>query len=61
MNRTLIGTSGGVFETDTASWKWTDVNTGIQETQITCVVPDPADASQLYVGTTGGWIRRTSP
>ena len=54
MNRTLIGTSGGVFETDTASWKWTDVNTGIQETQITCVVPDPADASQLYVGTTGG-------
>lgn len=55
MDRTLIaGTSGGVFETDAASWKWTDVSTGIQETEITCVVPDPASPSRLYVGTTGG-------
>jgi len=54
MDRTLIGTSGGVFETDTASWKWADVSTGIQETKITCVVPDPASPSRLYAGTTGG-------
>jgi ligand-binding sensor domain-containing protein len=54
MNGILIGTSGGVFETDTASWKWADVSTGIQETEITCVVPDPASPSRLYVGTTGG-------
>jgi ligand-binding sensor domain-containing protein len=54
MNRVLIGTSGGVFETDVASWKWADVSTGIQETEITCVVPDPASPSRLYVGTTGG-------
>jgi ligand-binding sensor domain-containing protein len=54
MNGILIGTSGGVFETDTASWKWADVSTGIQETKITCVVPDPASPSRLYAGTTGG-------
>ncbi|MGB9666046.1 MAG: WD40/YVTN/BNR-like repeat-containing protein, partial [Candidatus Cryosericum sp.] len=55
MDRTLIaGTPGGVFETDTASWKWADVSTGIQETVITCVVLDPASSSRLYVGTTGG-------
>jgi len=54
-NKTLIaGTSGGTFRTDTASWRWADVSTGIQETVITCVVPDPASPSRLYVGTTGG-------
>ncbi|RIE07801.1 hypothetical protein SMC6_05415 [Candidatus Cryosericum odellii] len=54
-DRTLIaGTSGGVFEADAALWKWTDVSTGIQETEITCVVPDIRILSRLYVGTTGG-------
>jgi hypothetical protein len=55
MDRTLIaGTSGGAFETDTASWQWADVSTGIQETEITCVVSDLTIPSRLYVGTTGG-------
>jgi ligand-binding sensor domain-containing protein len=54
-NATLIaGTSGGVFEADTTSWRWTDASTGIQAAEITCVAPDPVDASRLYVGTTGG-------
>ena len=54
-NATLIaGTSGGVFEADTTSWRWADASTGIQAAEITCVAPDPADASRLYVGTTGG-------
>jgi len=55
MDRTLIaGTSGGVFETDAALWKWADASTGIQETEITCVVADPTIPSRLYAGTTGG-------
>ncbi len=54
-NATLFaGTSGGVFKADTASWGWVDASTGIQASEITCVVPDPTDASRLYVGTTGG-------
>ncbi|MCE5193493.1 MAG: hypothetical protein ABFD13_06580 [Candidatus Cryosericum sp.] len=55
MDRVLVaGTSGGVFEMDAASWRWADVSTGMQEAAITCVVPDPASPSRLYVGTTGG-------
>jgi photosystem II stability/assembly factor-like uncharacterized protein len=50
----MAGTSGGVFKTDIASWQWTDVSTGIQEAEITCVAPDPADRSRVYAGTTGG-------
>ncbi len=50
----VAGTSGGVFETDAASWRWADVSTGIHEAAITCVAPDAGSPSQLYVGTTGG-------
>jgi photosystem II stability/assembly factor-like uncharacterized protein len=50
----MAGTSGGVFKADFASWQWTDVSTGIQEAEITCVAPDPADRSRVYAGTTGG-------
>ena len=53
--KTLIaGTSSGVFRADTTAWRWTDISTGIQETEITCVVPDLTIPSRLYVGTTGG-------
>ena len=53
--KTLIaGTSGGVFKADTTAWRWADASTGIQAAEITCVAPDPADPSRLYVGTTGG-------
>lgn len=54
-NKTLIaGTSGGAFEADTASWRWADASTGIQEAEITCIAPNPTGSSRLHVGTTGG-------
>lgn len=50
----MVGTSGGVFSADTASWQWTDASMGIQEVQVTCLASDPIRQSLLYAGTTGG-------
>ena len=52
-------TSGGVYKSTNAGVDWDDVNTGLTNSNVRCLIIDPLDPDILYAGTFGGGVFKT--